>query len=123
MKVCRDVPSTTGLGAGQLHWGLMKDALLVLREFNYLISQYSLCKQVKFVENHANVSNATAAFIRFFIAAGVMLPFADWTKTEVLIAGEHFFCRSIQELVYRAYFVVFRVVFSTGIKEVVRCSS
>ena len=44
--------------------------------------------QVKFVESHAGVSDATAAFMRFSIAAGAMLPFADWTEKEVLFAGQ-----------------------------------
>eukprot|EP00904_Undaria_pinnatifida_P005012 jgi/Undpi1/1640/HiC_scaffold_11.g05030.m1 len=42
---------------------------------------------VKFVESHAGVSDATAAFVRFAIAAGAMLPFADWAEKEVLFAG------------------------------------
>lgn len=44
--------------------------------------------QVKFVESHAGVSDATAAFVRFAIAAGAMLPFADWAEKEVLFAGQ-----------------------------------
>ncbi|CAN0312538.1 unnamed protein product, partial [Ectocarpus sp. 13 AM-2016] len=42
---------------------------------------------VKFVEQHGEVSNATAAFVRFAIAAGASLPFADFRQREVLIAG------------------------------------
>lgn len=44
--------------------------------------------QVKFMENYPGVSDATATFVRFLIAAGAMLPFADWTKIEVLVAGD-----------------------------------
>lgn len=44
--------------------------------------------QVKFVEQHAEVSDATAAFVRFSLAAGVSLPFADLREKEVLFAGE-----------------------------------
>lgn len=40
------------------------------------------------MESHAGVSDATAAFVRFAIAAGVMLPFADWSEKEVLFAGQ-----------------------------------
>lgn len=52
-------------------------------------SALAMCHcQVKFVENHAAVSDATAAFVRFTIAAASMLPFADWGEKEVLFAGE-----------------------------------
>lgn len=40
------------------------------------------------MENHAAVPDATAAFVRFAIAAGAMLPFADWKEREVLLAGK-----------------------------------
>lgn len=40
------------------------------------------------MEGHAAVSDATAAFVRFSIAAGVMLPLADWSQKEVLLAGD-----------------------------------
>lgn len=56
-------------------------------------SHAALSGQVKFVESHAGVSDATAAFVRFAIAAAAMLPFADWRETEVLLAGEsRWFC-------------------------------
>ncbi|CAM9486055.1 unnamed protein product [Ectocarpus fasciculatus] len=42
---------------------------------------------VKFVEQHGEVSNATAAFVRFAIAAGASLPFADFRQKDVLLAG------------------------------------
>lgn len=48
----------------------------------------SFVVQVKFVESHAAVPDATATFVRFAIAAGAMLPFADWAEKEVLFAGE-----------------------------------
>lgn len=40
------------------------------------------------MESHASVPDATATFVRFAIAAGAMLPFADWAEKEVLLAGE-----------------------------------
>lgn len=40
------------------------------------------------MESHAGVSDATAAFVRFSIAAGAMLPFADWSEKKVLFAGQ-----------------------------------
>lgn len=40
------------------------------------------------MESHAAVSDATAAFVRFSIAAAVMLPFADWKEKAVLFAGK-----------------------------------
>lgn len=45
-----------------------------------------ICK-VKFIEQHGEVSDATAAFVRFAIAAGASLPFADLREGEVLFAG------------------------------------
>ncbi|CAM9269168.1 unnamed protein product [Scytosiphon promiscuus] len=42
---------------------------------------------VKFIEQHGEVSDATAAFVRFAIAAGASLPFADLGEREVLFAG------------------------------------
>lgn len=48
-----------------------------------------VCLQVKFVENHAAIPDASAAFVRFSIAAGAMLPFADWKQKEVLVAGNN----------------------------------
>lgn len=43
---------------------------------------------MKFVEQHGDVSDATAAFVRFAMAAGAALPFADFREKEVLFAGE-----------------------------------
>lgn len=43
--------------------------------------------QVKFVERHGEISDATAAFVRFAIAAGASLPFADFKEKEALLAG------------------------------------
>lgn len=48
--------------------------------------------QVKFVEQHGEVSDATAAFVRFAIAAGASLPFADFREKDVLFAGEKTDC-------------------------------
>ena len=40
------------------------------------------------MEQHGEVSDATAAFVRFAIAAGASLPFADFKEKEVLVAGK-----------------------------------
>lgn len=63
-------------------------AVLAVASLRQLWNLSRVLFQVKFVESHAGVSDATAAFVRFAIAAGAMLPFADWAEKEVLFAGQ-----------------------------------
>ncbi|CAM9218345.1 unnamed protein product [Choristocarpus tenellus] len=42
---------------------------------------------VKLIESHPEISNATATFTRFAIAALALSPLTDWRETEVILAG------------------------------------